>query len=821
MKKMKLILASIFAMSLLVSCSDGDDDGPHSEPAQIIAMDMNLNVDGIEVTKATVATGYNVTFTYDSTNSALAPADGDPFKLIYPELTFTNGSEGVTCVMGKDAVAITAENSGFVPVDGKANTYMIEIPLGVEFAVTFKKEGSLDTVITIKMVDTSSSSNMEDAFVNFDPDSPVTAWSVYTVADLVKLAEVVNEGNDLADYTITQKANIVFNEDLLGDGYTAPEEADVGEPNADFVVFEGIGAGTKDAATPFSGIYDGQGRIISGAYVYGAHLGLGFFGYTADATIKNVVLVDSCVVNACTESDQVKEFGGLVGVAEGETEIINCVYVGAVGSDVAKARGGWIDNVGGIVGKAAKGSAVTIENTFAHVNIVAGGFGGLVGDGTATITDSYAVMGSVCYIAAGSSAVAFDADVKDSAVAVMDAEFGPAGADLATLFQATYVPGKIKFTGVDVAPENAVNAEIEKTAIGDYTAAVTFDASKGTPAISLDIGFAYPGDITVAENDGTPAPVDTVFVNGSYAITLNAGDDITKVFTFAQDEHTATVITLTIKDQPEEVMPADSISTYADENETRTSFSVYNYKDLKKLAELVTGGNGLEGVTITQKADIAINDSVLNGGWAAPEESSAGQPNADLTVFDGIGKKDTFFMGTYDGQGYTISGLYIYTHHSHTGFFAGTLNATLKNIIITDACVVADGTSGDSDDRIGGLVGTARGTEVSNCVYYGIVGSQAACDGAGNYEYVGGLFGQCEKGVCSAANCVVVAQIFAESNSGEFKPVCGKYSKGKSTEYLTFDDTVKGYEPAAYEAAKDTVDAEIAAVVEAAQAARQ
>ena len=244
-------------------------------------------------------------------------------------------------------------------------------------------------------------------------------------------------------------------------------------------------------------------------------------------------------------------------------------------------------------------------------------------------------------------------------------------------------------------------------------------------------------------------------------------------------------------------------------------WKIYDVDDLVKLASVVNGGNSLSGVTITQMRDITFNDSVLGDGWNAPAEASAGQPNANLVVFDGIGTKGKPFSGTYNGQGYKISGLYIFTTHSGTGFFGHAKNATLKNIIIKDACVLASGADDSNDDRIGGLCAILEGGSVSNCVFFGTVGSEAAVGRGGNYEYVSGLAGRCDA-AATATNCVVVAKLYYESNSGENPPICGY----KATNLTTTN--VKGYLAEAYTGdAVSNIDSEITAVVNAAKEGRQ
>ena len=221
------------------------------------------------------------------------------------------------------------------------------------------------------------------------------------------------------------------------------------------------------------------------------------------------------------------------------------------------------------------------------------------------------------------------------------------------------------------------------------------------------------------------------------------------------------------------VTPADSIQKWTAES-TATAYSVYDYEDLSKLAEIVNGGKDLAGVTITQKRDIAINAAVLGEKFAEPAEAAAGEPNADLINFAGIGKKDSPFAGTYDGNSKKITGLYIYDGHQGLGFFGALNAATIKNVIILDGCVINknvqvkdDGShDGSDDDRFGGLVGiTSKGeSTIENCIFVGTVGSQAAYDRNDTYEYIGGIVGRVESSTtANIKNCFTLVKLYGSA----------------------------------------------------------
>jgi len=185
-------------------------------------------------------------------------------------------------------------------------------------------------------------------------------------------------------------------------------------------------------------------------------------------------------------------------------------------------------------------------------------------------------------------------------------------------------------------------------------------------------------------------------------------------------------------------------------------YVVNDVDGLKKLAEIVNGGKNLGGYTIQQTADITINESVLLEGFLEPAEGEGATANADLVNLDSIGQKDAVFAGTYDGNGKVIKGLYIYQGHQGLGFIGATgAGAVIKNVTITDACVINNNASGEADDvdddRFGGLVGISYGaTTIENCGFIGVIGSAAAkartvgATGENPYEYAAGIIGRCD-----------------------------------------------------------------------------
>lgn len=116
--------------------------------------------------------------------------------------------------------------------------------------------------------------------------------------------------------------------------------------------------------------------------------------------------------------------------------------------------------------------------------------------------------------------------------------------------------------------------------------------------------------------------------------------------------------------------------------------------------------------------------------------------NLNNKVWTPIGYHDRQYGGTFDGQGFTVTGVYVTTTSNDRGFFGKvTTSAVIKNLNVNDVTVTGN------RDYTAGLVGVAVGGTISNCHVKGI-------SIAGGRMYTGGLVGQVE-GATVITNCSV------------------------------------------------------------------
>lgn len=116
---------------------------------------------------------------------------------------------------------------------------------------------------------------------------------------------------------------------------------------------------------PFLGNYDGQDYTIDNLYIYRpSELGVGFWGYTNNAIINNLIL-------NIFEIYGFRHVGGLVGLCQNNTVVANCGVYGLIG-DINN----FVD-FGGLIGYL---DMSTVSNSFSQVTIMGGGqVGGLIG----------------------------------------------------------------------------------------------------------------------------------------------------------------------------------------------------------------------------------------------------------------------------------------------------------------------------------------------------------------------------------------------------------------------------------------------------------
>lgn len=195
--------------------------------------------------------------------------------------------------------------------------------------------------------------------------------------------------------------------------------------------------------------------------------------------------------------------------------------------------------------------------------------------------------------------------------------------------------------------------------------------------------------------------------------------------------------------------------------ETNT-FTVYTETGLRNWAEAVR----MESAYINgEKVDMTKTNCILEADIELTKEWTP--------VGSGDNSKEKLvYMGTFDGQGHTISGLtiteaiYVSTDYgSYTGFFGMMRNAAVRNVTF-DSPSVTNGSAGV-------ITGYAENSTIENCHVRkaSVIGKSEAKRGVHN---AGGLVAHADDGV-SILNCTVTGKITAQTitSSGNIKGQSG------------------------------------------------
>ncbi|WP_302525557.1 hypothetical protein [Phocaeicola barnesiae] len=129
-------------------------------------------------------------------------------------------------------------------------------------------------------------------------------------------------------------------------------------------------------------------------------------------------------------------------------------------------------------------------------------------------------------------------------------------------------------------------------------------------------------------------------------------------------------------------------------------YQIANGAQLAKLAQDVNGRNSYAGTYFVLTADILLNDL---SGWESWNETTA-----PANTWTPIGSNTNPFTGTFDGQGHTVSGIYVNSGNNCQGLFGATNGATIINLHTAQGYIRGNGS-------VGGIVGNAEGGSIEDC----------------------------------------------------------------------------------------------------------
>lgn len=203
---------------------------------------------------------------------------------------------------------------------------------------------------------------------------------------------------------------------------------------------------------------------------------------------------------------------------------------------------------------------------------------------------------------------------------------------------------------------------------------------------------------------------------------------------------------------------------------------IHNASELVDLSRDVNSGTRYTGTTVLLNADINFTEELSQS-------------------FEPIGKDfSSYFVGTFDGQGHSISNLKLESTSENIGLFGYSYGSTIRNVVIDDTCIVSNaysnsktnvciagvigycfaqneacavennvnvanvifnGKNKDISLHIGGIAGYiytgSHGAAIRNCANYGSV----TCSRETQTLYMGGIVGESSTGYSTTKNTVI------------------------------------------------------------------
>ena len=479
----------------------------------------------------------------------------------------------------------------------------------------------------------------------------------------------------------------------------------------------------------FAGTFDGQGHTISGVYLHSNQPGTGLFTSTTDTgVLKNFRLVNSRFLN---ETYRISYMGSIVGCAEG---MIDTVYSNAIIVSSA-AR-----TTGGIVGSAAGAETVTVNNCWF--------------DGSIELVGKQASQsGGIVAGTLGGTAVRLQHCLNSGNISGGVLKGGLIG----------LVSNVVEIT--DCLNVGTIDGE-------KHVGAATSWISKKSTLSFENTYAAMESCINTVDNVQDEYTGGCMMIGKDYLTGSNAYCWTMLDF----DEYWAI--------QPNSTPVLQSFAKSVPSLDGLTKKMDVSWYKVREKEYVLDSVEDLYGFTyLSYNTDFArktvklASNIQVNTGSAASWANSA-PSNPWFPIYG--------FLGTFDGQGHTVSGLYLKSKSENpTGMFA-TTESQISNLRLTNSYFEKDGpycgsvagvftgkldhvysnaivkATGKERSRFGGLVGAITGeASLNECWFDGAVQ-------ANNNRYLGGLIGSLdnEAGTISVSHCLFSGSVQGRDHLG-------------------------------------------------------
>ncbi len=587
------------------------------------------------------------------------------------------------------------------------------------------------------------------------PAADGTAGNPYKIAtanDLREFAKLVNAGKTDAWAELTDDI------DLSG---ICSEESDT----------SWTPIGNEDHL--YTGTFDGNGHTISGLYINSSTADdQGLFGYVSGSgKIENLSVSGSVSGN--------NYVGGVVGLNRGSVE--DCDFTGSVSGSYY---------VGGVVGENS-GSVINCTNTD---SVKGSGIyvGGVVGNNSfnATVTNCYNTgsvsgpdsgsgnsVGGVVGCNSGTVENCYNTGTVNGSGNSVGGVVGDNGGTVENCYNTGTVTGTDDYVGGVVGWNSGTVKNCYN--IGDVSGKISVGGVVGDNGGTVENCY-NTGTVTGPDSGGIVGYNDSGTVTGCYFLTGTAEKGIGN----KEDAEGATAVTsLNVQSQFKgwdfsntwrisQSQNRPVLQANAEDNalsgtgKQEDPYKIYRAIDLKNFRDLVNDGG-------EKSAHAKLMNNINLSSVCGPTLDD-GSP----VSWTPIGSDSRPYSGTFNGDGHTISGLYIDNSTANNqGLFGCVYGGTVKNLNVSgtvsnvgavggivnvnsgrvENCTFSGSVKG-SGVFVGGVVGNNGGT-VENCYNTGKV------TGSSDYSYIGGVVGY-SSGGASVTNCYNTGEVSGGEDVG-------------------------------------------------------
>ena len=508
---------------------------------------------------------------------------------------------------------------------------------------------------------------------------------------------------------------------------------------------------------PFTGTFDGNGHSITGLYINASDSNYqGLFGYVGpDGTVKNLTVSGTVSVSVIGIGFHI---GGVVGQNNGGI-VTNCHNTVEVSGS---SSGDESDSIfiGGVVGYNSSGTITNCSNTSTvsgsgniHDNI---SVGGVVGENSGTITncfntgtvsgngsvsgiygDSISVGGVVGVSRGGTVTNCYNTGTvsSDNSAANIGGVVGYFTCDddykqgtVINCYNAGTVDGSARNAGGVVGFELIIREEVT------VTNCYNTGAVRGGSYVGGVVGYVKN---SIPEEETINCVTNCYYmdtqgpgIGGSALASVNppqplSAEDFANKNSFPSDWFNSTWEMSALLGRP--------ILRSNREGGSGTLESPYEIPDLATLEYYRDKMNDTTGGTTSRSASYVLTDDIeMSGKYGEGEKS-----------WTPIGTSRAPFTGTFDGNGHSIKGLYVYVseilyiHYQGLFGYVGS-GGRVQNLTISG------NVSGAPNSSVGGVVGYNDGGTIENCKFEGSIRGTTNC-------FAGGVVGQNNGG--TVKNC--------------------------------------------------------------------